>query len=64
MKFVKKFLLKIKRYMRVTKSPVGLSSLGLRMNYLENINRFNYSATRFCAGIFSPVKEPFYFKVL
>ena len=67
-KKLKKFLLKIHRtfisYKKKQNSPIGLSSLGIKHNCLNEVNRFNYSINRFCSDILSPVPEPFYLKFM
>ena len=35
--------------------PVGLKALGLRVEYLSGVYKNNFSNTRFCASIVSPV---------
>ena len=62
MKFIKKVFIKFKRLLKKSKQPIGLSSIGIRLNYLNKINKFNYSMNRFCFDINYPVKKPFYLK--
>lgn len=61
--FLKEKLIKLKKIFCETQAPIGLSAMGLKRNYLEKINCFNYSTIRFYSELISPVQEPFYFSV-
>lgn len=59
-KYIKNIYCKLKDFFAIPQAPVGLSAMGIKMNYLDNINNFNYSTSRFCSKILSPVNTPYF----
>lgn len=59
-KKIKRVLYKVKRFFCIPQAPVGLSAMGIKSDYLENINTFNYSTGRFYNDLISPVNEPYF----
>ncbi len=60
-KKLKRILYKVKQYFCIPQAPVGLSAMGIKSDYLENINTFNYGTGRFYSDLMSPVNEPYFF---
>ena len=59
LKILKIFYL-IRNFFVISTAPIGLSSLGLKSNYLKGINNFNYNNLKFNIVILSPVKNPYF----
>lgn len=51
----------IKNYFFISSAPIGLTEIGLKMNYLDNVNNFNYNKINFYLDILYPVKTPYFF---
>ncbi|HIU86381.1 TPA: hypothetical protein IAD52_05370 [Candidatus Spyradomonas excrementavium] len=60
----KKLLIKLLIYLKNKdiNRPIGLKSLGLKVEYFESIYKNHFSSAKFCGKIVSPVQDtPFYF---
>ena len=63
MSFLKKIFFKIKKFFYIPQAPVGLRAMGIKSEYLKNINKFNYSSKRFYTDLLSPVDEPYFLDI-
>ena len=57
-----KILENLKNYFFVSQAPIGLTAMGLKSNYLEKVNNFNYDNISFCLDILYPVQKPYFFE--
>ncbi len=58
-KYLTKLYEKLKDIFYIPPAPVGLNAMGVRGRYLDKIYRCNYSKSRFCSDIISPVDDPY-----
>lgn len=53
----------IKEFFCETQAPIGLTEIGLKFNYLDNVNNFNYENINFYLDILYPVQKPYFFQI-
>lgn len=61
MSFLINIINKLKSTFLIPQAPVGLKAMGIKSKYLDKVNGFNYSTTRFYTNILSPVRSPYFF---
>ena len=62
MSFLKKILNKLIDFFCIQQAPVGLTAMGVKSKYLDKINGFNYSKSRFYSNLLNPVRDPYFLK--
>ena len=64
-RFLKKFKIidLIKELFCIKEAPIGLTSIGLKMDYLGTVNNFNRENISFYLDILYPVQKPYFFQI-
>jgi len=47
----------------VTQAPIGLTEIGLKLDYFGKVNSFNYENVSFYLNILYPVQKPYYLEI-